>query len=61
VGFGMRIKEKQYCDYCGKFVYKLSKKQMKKIEKARLEGTRLCYVSICRSCKNEQRKKKTAV
>lgn len=52
----MRIKDKLYCDYCGKFSKKLSKEQMKEILKYRREGTRISYVINC-SCQNANKKR----
>jgi hypothetical protein len=50
VGKEMRIKNKLYCDYCGKYLRELTKKQMQEIIKARKEGTMLCYIAECKSC-----------
>jgi hypothetical protein len=43
----MRIKNKFYCDYCGKYLKNVNKKQMEEINKSKQEGTRLSYITQC--------------
>lgn len=46
----MRTKDKVFCDCCGKFLFKLTKKQMDEVNKKRLEGTRISSGYFCEEC-----------
>jgi hypothetical protein len=49
--FKMRIKNKLYCDYCGKYMRKIPKKLMKEVMEQKQEGTRLSFIAECSLCK----------
>ncbi len=49
----MRIKNKIHCSKCGKFLRELSKEEMEKVNKDKLNGSRtncdfICNSSCCR-------------
>jgi len=46
----MRNKDKIFCDNCGKFLFKLTKKQMDEVNKKRLEGTMISSNYLCKEC-----------
>jgi hypothetical protein len=46
----MRIKNKLYCNYCGKYLMIIPKKEMEEINKQRQEGTRLQFIAQCSAC-----------
>ena len=52
----MRIKNRLYCDFCGKLLRKLSDKEMGIINKARQEGSRLSLIADC-SCRRKNEHK----
>jgi hypothetical protein len=46
----MRVKDKIYCDSCGKFLRKLTKIQMIKINEDKKKGTRTNCSYFCEDC-----------
>ena len=53
----MRKKDKILCDCCGKFIKKLTKKQMDIVMKDKKVGTRTNCSIVCKKCQDEKRMK----
>lgn len=56
----MRLKNKVFCDCCGKFTMQLTKKQVDFISQERHSGTRVVCSVVCDNCaiRNEERLKR---